>query len=301
MTSRVSVIVPVYNRAHCLRAAVSSIRATGYSDLEIVIVDDGSTDQSLRVAKDLESEAPSTIRVLRHPDRRNHGPGASRNLGGHLSSGAYLCFLDSDDMVLPHRFEVAVALLDEDATIDGVAEPFSIQDGNGAPRASIEKRSALISRLLGPGLRWNTNSILLRRACFLDVGGFSERLRTCEDVVLWLKLALSARIVCGSSQAVSVYRRHEDNTAFILEDSLRAYLEVLQWSRSRGLDEAATRVLREELWGKLLFVCDRLRAQGRSGPAIRALFEAGTSDPAVVARVQFWKNLAFSASSFVFR
>jgi glycosyltransferase involved in cell wall biosynthesis len=301
MTSRVSAIVPVYNRAHCLRAAVDSLRATGYSDLEILIVDDGSTDQTLNVAKALEAEAPSTIRVLRHPDGLNHGPGASRNLGVHESSGAYLCFLDSDDLVLPHRFEVAVPLIEDDATIDGVSEPFNIQDGNEPPRASVEKRSALISRLLGPGLRWNTNSILLRKACFLDVGGFSERLRTCEDVVLWLKLALSARIVSGSSQAVSVYRRHEGNTALILENSLRAYLEVQQWSRSRALDEAGIRVLREALWGKMLFVCDRLRAQGRAGPAIRALFEAGKSDPAVVARVQFWKNLAFSASSFVSR
>jgi len=301
MTSQVSVIVPVYNRAHCLRTAVDSLDQTGYSDLEIVIVDDGSTDQSLRVAKDLAAKAPVTIRVLRHPDGLNHGPGASRNLGVRQSSGAYVCFLDSDDVVLPHRFEVAVSLLDEDSTIDGVAEPFSIQDGNEAPRASVERRSPLLSRLLGPGLRWNTNSILLRKSCFLEVEGFSERLRTCEDLVLWLKLGLSARIVSGSSQAVSVYRRHESNSAFILDNSLGAYLEALQWGRSRALDEAASMLLREALWGKMLFVCDRLRAQGQTVPAMRVLFEAGKSDPVVATRIQFWKNLLISASSFVSR
>src|SRR5687768_16144872 len=98
MASSVSVIIPVRNRPDFLAGAVDSLIATRYPALEIVIVDDGSSDDTLVRARQMEERFPRLIRVFQHDDCGNHGPGASRNLGVRLSTGGYVSFLDSDDV-----------------------------------------------------------------------------------------------------------------------------------------------------------------------------------------------------------
>lgn len=290
MASPVSVIIPVRNRPDFLTGAVDSLVATRYPALEIVIVDDGSSDETLSRARQLEKRFPGMMRVFRHDDGGNHGPGASRNLGARLSMGEYVGFLDSDDVVLPNRFEVAVPLLDGDPAIDGVAERFLIQEREGALR-EVPEKPVLGGVVPGPGIRWHTNTILLRRRCFLDTGGFSERLRTAEDLALWIKLVVSARIVAGGPSPVAVNRRHEGNTEVILQNSLLAYLEALCWTRSRELDPKSIDALREATWGKMLFVCDRLMRRGDSRMAIRMLEASAKANPAFLLRANYWRTL----------
>jgi hypothetical protein len=143
----------------------------------------------------------------------------------------------------------------------------------------------------GPGIRWNTNTILLRRRCFLETGGFSERLRTCEDLALWVKLILSARIVPGGPDPVVVNRRHEGNSDVILENSLLAYLEALEWTRGRDLEARRVAALREVIWGKTLFVCDRLMRRGDSRLAIRMLRASARANPSFLLRPRYWRNM----------
>ncbi|HET6638429.1 MAG TPA: glycosyltransferase family 2 protein [Gemmatimonadota bacterium] len=290
MTTPVSVIVPVRNRLDFLVGAVDSLIATGYPGLEIVIVDDGSSDDTLNGARELERGHSGRIRVFQHEDGGNHGPGASRNLGVRVSTGAYVCFLDSDDVALPNRFRVAVPLLDGDPTIDGVAERYLVQEEDGAPRET-HRDSLLPDVAPGPGIRWNTNSILLRRRCFVEAEGFSERLRTCEDLALWAKLILSAHIVAGGPDPVVVCRRHAGNTDVILQNSLLAYLEALGWTHGRDLERERIAALREVIWGKMLFVCDRLMRRGESRLAIRILGASARANPHFLLRTLYWKNL----------
>lgn len=291
MSSPVSVIVPVRDRAEFLPAAVESLVATRYPSLEIVIVDDGSRDDTLRRARELEERFPGVVRVVRHEDGGNHGPGASRNLGVRLSAGRYVGFLDSDDMALTNRFDVAVPLLDGDPAIDGVAEGFLVQEGEGSvPREPVGE--SVLSKLApGPGIRWNVDTILLRRESFLEAGGFSERLRTCEDLALWAKLILSARVVAGGPRPVALYRLHGENADLILENSLLAYLEAMRWSRGRGVPAKRMAALREVIWGKTLFVCDRLLRNGRRRLAIRLLGTSGVTNPSFFLRPRLWRNL----------
>lgn len=295
MASRVSAIVPVWNRPDHLRGAIESLIATRYPNLEILIIDDGSSDDTLARAQELEVRFPHVIRVLQHDDGRNHGPGASRNLGVRKSTGTYVCFLDSDDVVLSNRFDVAVPLLDRNATIDGVAEPYHVQGRKEAPPLEPTTRSPLAKMMVGLGIQWNTNTILLRRQCVLQMGGFSETLRTCEDLVLWIKLILAARIADGGPQAVAMYRLHEQNTGLVLENSLRAHLEVMRWTRGRALDQEKITAMRETTWGKMLFVCDRLIREGRAQRAIRMLGASATASPSFLVRAGFWKNLLRAA------
>lgn len=291
MASPVSVIIPVRNRADFLVGAVDSLIATRYPSLEIVIVDDGSSDDTLIRARQLEERFPRLIRVFQHHDGGNHGPGASRNLGVRLSSGGYVCFLDSDDVVLPHRFQVAVPLLDGEPGIDGVAERYFIQEGECLPPRKVDGKPVLSEAVPGPGIRWHTNTILLRRQCFLESGGFSESLRTCEDLTLWIKLILSANIVAGGPDPVVVNRRHEGNTHVILQNSLLAHLEALDWTRGRDLEKRRTAALREVIWGKMLFVCDRLIRRGDSRLATRMLAASARANPLFLLRSGYWRNL----------
>jgi glycosyltransferase involved in cell wall biosynthesis len=290
--TRISAIIPVHDRSGSLHEAVESLVATRYPNLEIVIVEDGAGAKTTARARSLVERFPDIVRIVRHPDESNHGPGASRNRGVHASTGEYICFLDSDDVVLPDRFARAPSLLDENRSVDGVCERFlreAVQSHD--PPIPSGERGGLRGALLGPGLRWHTSSILLRRKCLLDVGGFSETLRTSEDWVLWIKLALVGRMADGGTEPVSIYRRHGENTEPILENSLLAFLEVIRWSGSRGLAEERVRLVREGAWGKLLYVCDRLRRQGRRGRAARLLIASASAVPSFALRIGFWKNL----------
>lgn len=290
MATPVSVIIPVRNRPDFLPAAVDSLIATRYAALEIVIVDDGSSDDTLTRARELAERFPRLIRVFQHDDSGNHGPGPSRNLGVRRSTGEYVCFLDSDDVVLPNRFHVAVPMLDRDPSIDGVAERFLIQGGDGPP-TEVQRKPVLSELIEGPGIRWNTNTILLRRRCFLETGGFSERLRTCEDLALWAKLILTAQLVAGGPDPVVVNRRHGENSDVILQNSLLAYLEALDWTRGRDLDRKRIAALRKAIWGKTLFVCDRLMRRGESRLALRMLGTSARANPDFLLRGRYWRNL----------
>lgn len=290
---RVSVIVPVRDGVEFLAASVESLIDTCYPNLEVLIVDDGSKDGTLELALELSRRFPSVVRVLRHPDGENHGPGASRNLGARAADGAYLCFLDSDDVVLPHRFRRAVRVLDSDETIDAVCEPFLVDEGQGLRHAVPRLKPDRLQ--LGAEGRWNTDSILIRRDCFLELGGFSERLRTCEDLVLWGKLGLTARIDNEGTEPVAIYRRHAGGTVNVLENTLLAYLEIDAWARSRSQDRRTRELLREAIWGKALYVSDRLRRAGRPARAMRMLLAAARRQPAFGVRRELWKNLLGAA------
>ena len=290
---RVSVIVPVRDGVEFLAASVESLVETGYPNLEVLIVDDGSKDGTLELALELSRRFPSVVRALRHPDGGNHGPGASRNLGARAADGAYLCFLDSDDVVLPHRFQRAVLLLESDESIDAVCEPFLVDEGQGPFRAVLRLKPDGLQ--LGAGGRWHTDSILIRRDCFLEVGGFSERLRTCEDLVLWGKLGLTARIENEGTEPVAIYRRHAGGTVNVLENTLLAYLEIDAWARERSLNRRTKELLREAVWGKALYVGDRLRRVGRPARAMRMLLAAVRRKPGFGVRRELWKNLLGAA------
>lgn len=291
--TRISAIVPVHDRSESLVEAVESLVATGYSDLEVVVVEDGAGEETAARARALEARFPGVVRAVRHPDGRNHGPGPSRNLGVRESTGEYLCFLDSDDVVLPGRFARAPSALDADRSLDAVCERF-VRAGGSATEASVPSRDrgGLRAALLGPGPLWHTSSILVRKRSFLDLGGFSESLRTSEDWVLWIKLALAARVADGGPEPVSIYRRHGENTEPILENSLLAFLEVIRWSRGRDLPAEPLHLLHEAGWGKLLYVCDRLRRGGRRGRAARLLADAAAAVPAYTLRADYWRNVA---------
>ena len=101
--SMVSTIIPVYNRAALLTEAVESVLSQSYRPIEVIIVDDGSTDDTSEVCDELQRRHKEEIRVLRQP---NAGPGPAREAGRKLARGEFIQYLDSDDVLLPEKFRL---------------------------------------------------------------------------------------------------------------------------------------------------------------------------------------------------
>jgi hypothetical protein len=166
----VSTIIPVYNRSDLLREAVASVLAQTYRPIEIVIVDDGSSDDTAAVAKDLARSNPESIVVIQ---QHNAGPGAARQRGMEVARGSFIQFLDSDDLLLPGKFAAQVGALRQqpDCQISygpSLEENHSIHpvQRRGPMRGTGQVRATLFPHLLVE--RWWTTSCPLYRRDLLD-------------------------------------------------------------------------------------------------------------------------------------
>ncbi|MCA8992783.1 MAG: glycosyltransferase [Planctomycetaceae bacterium] len=246
-----SCIIPLYNAAAWLERAVRSLLDCGLSDLEIVMVDDGSTDESLAEAHRLQ-RVHEGIRVLQHPDKQNHGVSATRNLGIENSIGELICFLDGDDFVYPHRFEAAHAVLQSDVGIDGVYgttkmvfESEEAQAGwyQGEDIFGFQdeiRSEELLGRLL-KGKCWATSAILFRRELLERTGLFDPTLHIAEDCNLWFRMAAVGTLVGADlTNPVSAYWRTTGSAyqagASQKVHMLRSMQLFQRWLNSRQVD-----------------------------------------------------------------
>lgn len=205
-----SIIVPVFNREDLIKSTIDSIVNQKYLDYEIIVVDDGSTDLTI---KTLEKYG-DRITVL-HQD--NKGPGAARNLGITHATGEYITFLDSDDLWFSWTLSVyreAILKYDCPAFITGKEISFS----DDTELESIQFDSVKLDFFqdyyssskqplwLLPG------GVVVKSNVLREVGGFTNKWINGEDSDLWLKLGITKGFVCIQSSPVLAYRRH-DNSA----------------------------------------------------------------------------------------
>jgi glycosyltransferase involved in cell wall biosynthesis len=291
---KISVIIPLYNAEKYLARAVESLIQTGYPALEIIVVDDGSTDSSLQVAHTIEGQYPATVRVFQHEDRANHGISAARNLGIKKSTGELICFLDDDDFVFPHRFRTSVPILESDMTIDGVYEltrmefegppdgkAFWNKDGSFGITERLESEELL--RCLLKGRIWHPNAILFRRSLLDRTGLFPADRRFPEDCHLWLRMACVGRIVGGDlTDPVCVYSREENNTYhYTLErkvDIVRVMTDVYSWAKEKHLNKTTLRTLFEGVRDYVLNGIIVARESGQRDIAKKIIISALTLD-----------------------
>jgi glycosyltransferase involved in cell wall biosynthesis len=178
--SLVSIIIPVHNRAAMLREAVDSALAQTHRPLEILIVDDGSTDDTPRVAAELAA-MHEEVTAIHQP---NGGPGVAREAGRQAARGEYIQYLDSDDLLLPRKLELQVAALERDLT-SGVAYGMTrYVDVDGREYACTWKDPHQLQRTMLPsfltGRWWDTGTPLYRRSV-TDAAGPWTALRLEED------------------------------------------------------------------------------------------------------------------------
>jgi glycosyltransferase involved in cell wall biosynthesis len=193
--ARVSVIIPTYNHAEYLPEALDSVLNQTYEDYEIIVVDDGSTDNTKDIMKPYLHE-------IHYIHQENSGPSKARNNGIRISSGQYIAFLDADDRWTPDKLEIQVQLFDlspEVGLVFADAEVLEASQTEGISffemvgfRKTQTTDSGEVSGAFEKLLEKNfiqTGTVIARRECFERVGFFDESLKLAEDKDMWLRIA----------------------------------------------------------------------------------------------------------------
>jgi glycosyltransferase involved in cell wall biosynthesis len=220
-------IVAIFLNGHpYLSKAVDGVLAQTFTDYELILVDDGSTDGSTELARGYAAAHPNRVKYLEHPGHVNRGMSASRNAGAANGAGELLAFLDSDDVWLPTKLEHQVALFDQhpDAALVAGAtlewrswnggEDNIVQIGHRQD-ALIPSQDALLKLYpLGRGQAPCPSNFMVRRTAFDSVGGFEADyrgpLQMYEDQAFLVKIYTSFSIFI-SSQILVNYRIHDDS------------------------------------------------------------------------------------------
>lgn len=246
----VSVIIPIFNAGRFLEDAVESVAREKYRGVkEILLVEDGSSDDSLAVARKLKTKHEDLIRLYRHPGGENRGAGASRNLGIRRATGKYICFLDADDYWLPGRLEESVSLLETDPSLDGVYSPaiyrFEIEREEKKfqhfPQLSGTTQNIVPTHLFEKAMNGEfifcTNGFIVRKNSLENINWFDESLRRGQDTEMILRMAAQLKLNgTPSKKPVAVIRRHGNNRwnpddhKEESEVTLSIYRKLYEWS-----------------------------------------------------------------------
>jgi glycosyltransferase involved in cell wall biosynthesis len=279
----VSVAITCFNQGRYLRDAIESVLAQTHPPSEVLVVDDGSTDETADVAA-----AFSGVRYIR---QHNRGLSAARNTGLRAATGDLVVFLDADDRLLPGAIDSGVKCFEEHpdcALVFGAFRNIS-DDGSAAPTAPQELvKTDHYWRMLQGNFIGMHGAVLYRRSALLDAGGFNETLRACEDYELYLRIA-RRHAVEQHTAVVAEYRKHHCNMSRDHAFMLHSVLEVLSLERKKIRDRRNVRAAHagvriwKEYYGNLLFNEWKQRPTAGGFLRILSLWPSGTLRKAAVA------------------
>jgi glycosyltransferase involved in cell wall biosynthesis len=180
----VSVIIPTYNRGWILREAIDSVLAQDFKDFELIVVDDGSTDDTVKI---LDDYGQDLMRIR----QTNRGVSAARNHGIAAASGHLIAFLDSDDLWLPRKLSTQVAFFDANpSAVINQTEEIWIRNGVRVnPKVRHHKFAGMIFERSLALCLVSPSAVMMTRSLFDEVGLFDEALPACEDYDLWLRIS----------------------------------------------------------------------------------------------------------------
>jgi len=258
---KVSVIIPAYNGDRYLGSAIDSVLQQTYQDYEIIVVDDGSTDNTAQVAKEYGNR-------VRYLSQTNQGVAASRNLGLAAALGDYIAFLDQDDLFLPHKLSSQVELLDQNVDLGivnsgwQICHSHSINEPAKATEAAVQPWQQIPDLSPANLIVWKPvflGAMLFRRSWLERAGGFNTSLEQTPDVDLVMRLAKMNCPAAWVKQITVKYRQHEANASknsllqaqelnqitanFFCQSSLTPEIKILEaQSRYQSLIWAAWRL-----------------------------------------------------------
>ncbi len=215
----VSVVIPAYNAARWISETLDSVLAQDYPDSEVIVVDDGSTDGTSAVVAGYPS-----VRCIRKP---NGGQASARNVGIRNASGQYVAFVDADDLWLPAKLRLQMALLDRTGLAWAYSDAFSLDDATGRVLYTFGNlRRMYGGDVLKPLLFGDfipSPTPVIRRSVFEAAGFFdeSEIMRNREDWEMWLRIA--ARYPVGLVDQPLAYYRSHPTSSTTLEPSAIAF------------------------------------------------------------------------------
>jgi GT2 family glycosyltransferase len=217
-----SVVIPSYNRGSFIAATLESVFAQEFQDYEVIVVDDGSTDDTTQ-----RLEPFSHKLILLH--QSNQGPGAARNLGVRHATGEYIAFLDSDDLWFPWTLATYAQIIGEKnlptliagtlAYFQNEAQPRELENGPLALECFADYFAASQR-----GLYCGSGQMVVRRHSVLDVGGFLETKTNAEDHDLVMRLGTAPGFINVTAPALIAYRQH---TAAVTRDLSKTFTGVM--------------------------------------------------------------------------
>ncbi len=233
----ISVVMPCYNAAPYVREAIASVLQQGYSSVELIVVDDGSTDGSTEIIQELAQTHPDRIRLL-HQNRA--GPYAARNRGLALAQGNYVAFLDADDYWHPNALaELHVALTGSRADLAycGWQNVGAAAEGPQPYVPPAMDDENILAHFL-KACPWPINGVLIQRQLIDSMRGFSERRATAMDYDLWLRMLTLKPRFTRVPEVLAFYRhyprsgtsiprwRQVFDAVAVREDFVRHYAEL---------------------------------------------------------------------------
>jgi glycosyltransferase involved in cell wall biosynthesis len=278
---RVSVVIPAYNAAETLREAIDSVLGQTLRDLEVVVVDDGSTDATASMVHDYDSR----VRCITTPNR---GVSAARNTGIAESTGELVAFLDADDLWKPGKLERQIELLE--------SRPEAGVSTTGALRVTTslepvrEERPRIItgdpcteillhSMVLGSC----SSSALIRRDLLVDVGGFDSRFSQCADIDLFLRLGRCTRFAVVP-EPLFLYRAVEGNMSSDISLLERDIMAVLDRFFEDDVDKTYAPLRRRAYSNHWMILCGSYYRTGDRASALLALVRSLRLDPRNITR-----------------
>jgi glycosyltransferase involved in cell wall biosynthesis len=266
----VSVIMIFLDEKSFIQEAIASVLAQTYQKWELLLIDDGSRDGSSAIARSIAAQHPTRVRYLEHPGHENLGMSASRNLGVRHAKGAYIAFLDADDVWIPKKLEQQLSILNSHPAADMVCgsvqfwyswtgEPADFKRDFvvrlKAPPNSLVQPPNLLIPLIEKDTVTSTIG-LIRRSAIINVGGFEENFRGLyEDQAFFAKLCTKSAVYMAN-ECWYKWRKHSDASSYkgISDGEYRAArFKFLLWlenylSSQRLMNGELSRILSSEIW-----------------------------------------------------
>ncbi|MDR7271856.1 glycosyltransferase involved in cell wall biosynthesis [Pelomonas saccharophila] len=282
----VSIVTPAYNQGNFLRATMESVLAQDYPALEYLVIDDGSSDDSLTVAQAVAAEHPGRVTVLTQP---NAGQAATLNKGWAMARGEILAYLSSDDLLCPGAVRTMVETLQARPELGVAYCDCWLIDPNGRrvrphQAEDFDVQAMQVGLVCHPG-----PATFFRREVFETTGGWDVRRRQVPDFEFWLRASRRygfARV----PQRLAEYRIHEGSASFQIMSPERAneIVAVVEgfWRDHDGAPDARRSLARA------FSIAARNHAQaGRPLDALRGLFRALGLRPALVLEPGLWRQM----------
>ena len=226
---QISVIIPLFNKENFIENTLKSVTAQTFSDFEIIIINDGSTDNGAEIVLEFNDHR------IKFFHTENKGVSAARNFGIEIASGDYVAFLDADDIWMCNKLEVQLSqIISKNVDLifcaayvmdsESVVDKNNILIGHHGFLSYDNGLNKMIERNRVPIL-----TVLVKKDKVIQVGMFSEKteIQNAEDVHLWIRLLLNKLIFYGSKQILAIYRIHKDSVSKTEKDSLKLYVNVL--------------------------------------------------------------------------
>lgn len=211
MSSLISVIIPIYNRATTIERALISVFKQSYKNWELIIVDDGSTDDSLKTINKVltREQPPQNAKIIK---TKNNGVSKARNLAAQEAQGEWLAFLDSDDEWLTQKLENQIEFAKENPLVPLIhGEEIWIRNGVRVNQMKKHKKSG--GRIFKDSVLLcciSPSATLIKRNIFQEELGFNEEFVVCEDYELWLKITAKYNIGFIKEPIIKKYGGHDD-------------------------------------------------------------------------------------------